>query len=210
MFHRPNRQPKTGLWMLLWVMLIGISIGGVFYVVMREQSKPIEIVSFSLIPTNDGKVTSQPGSTATRLFDPAYPRLSIPTRGVSAPIVELGIVDGTWNTYGLGSNVGHLIGTSPLMEMGNIGLAGHVEMADGSPGVFADIENMQIGERIFVIWRGEERAYDVSTIQTVNPRDVSVLYSTNTEQLTLITCSDYDLLQDTYLQRVVVVAARVI
>ncbi len=109
----------------------------------------------------------------------------------------------------LGMNVGHLIGTAPLMSTGNIVLVGHVELADGRPGIFAGLKDVTNGELILLKWHGEQRAYSVSTVKSVAPDDVSVLYPTEQEQLTLITCGDYDFFSNTYRERIVVVAPRV-
>ena len=203
------RQRKRISWRLLLVTaLIGIGVGGGYYFVMRGQSKPEPFVS--LLPTSAADSPTQaPPQAAPAALGEDYPRFSIPTAGISTLIVQLQIVDNSWGVFGLGSNVGHLVGTAPLMGTGNIVLVGHVEMADGSPGVFAGINSLSAGQRIFVNWRGEQREYDVSSVQTTNPDDVSVLYPTDQEQLTLITCSDYDFFRNTYLQRVVVVAPRV-
>jgi sortase (surface protein transpeptidase) len=41
------------------------------------------------------------------------------------------------------------------------------------------------------------------------PDDLTVLYPTTDERLTLITCDSYDFLQDAYLERMVVIADRI-
>jgi LPXTG-site transpeptidase (sortase) family protein len=197
-------QQRISWRLLVFAALIGIVVGGGYYLVMRERSRATPFVPFISSPI-EVLPTSQPTPVP---LNADYPRVSIPTAGVSALIVQLPIVGNTWDIYGLGRNAGHLIGTSPLMGTGNTVLVGHVEMADGSPGIFASIQNMRVGEPIILNWHGEQREYGVTAIRTVSPDDVSVLYPTDHEQLTLITCSDYDFFSNTYLQRVVLVATR--
>ncbi len=204
-----ERRKRRSWRILLFAVGTGLAAGVIYYAAMTLLNTPTRLESFAplaLLPTDDPAATPLP-PTATPVGE--FPMLSIPTVGVSAPIVQLQIVDNTWSIFGLGMDVGHLIGTSPLMGRGNIVLVGHVEMADGSPGVFATLSNMKLGERIFVSWKGEKREYNLSTIRSVSPDDVSVLYPSSREQLTLITCSDYDFISNTYLTRVVAVAPRV-
>jgi LPXTG-site transpeptidase (sortase) family protein len=94
-------------------------------------------------------------------------------------------------------------------SQGNIVLAGHVEMVDGRRGIFATIGELEIGDPLYLSQDGEERVYQVTQLFTTAPDDLSVLYPTTDERVTLITCSNYDFLQDSYLDRVVVIAERV-
>lgn len=203
-----DRRKRRSWKLLIFAAVTGLTAGIIYYAAMTLLSAPTRLETLAplaLLPTIDPASTPQP----TPVNDTARPVLSIPTVGVSAPIIQLQIVDDTWGIFGLGMDVGHLIGTSPLMGEGNIVLVGHVEMADGGPGVFAGVRNMKVGERIFVDWHGEQREYSLSMVREVSPDDVSVLYPTAWEQLTLITCSDYDFFSNRYLQRVVAIAPRV-
>ncbi len=194
----------------MFVVIGGLVAGIGYAVVMTVVGRPPDpnVAAPILLPPTD---VSARGGQLMPTLDAAgadYPRITIPTAGISALVVQLQVVGNTWGVFGLGMNVGHLVGTSPLMGAGNTVLVGHVEMSDGSPGVFAGIKNIKPGEQISLTWRGEKRVYNVSTIRIVKPDDVRVLYPTDNEQLTLITCDDYNLLSNSYLQRVVITAPR--
>lgn len=135
--------------------------------------------------------------------------LFIPSAGILAPITQV-YLDGTsWDVTRLGTNVGHLQGTAWLDDgPGNIVLSGHVELSDGRQGVFAGLRNLQIGQPIILTRDGEERRYMIVDIKEVEPDDLTPLYPTNFERLTLITCGNYDFFSDEYEIRIVVIADR--
>ena len=106
---------------------------------------------------------------------------------------------------------GHLQGTAWFGRAGNIGLAGHVEMSDGRSGIFHDIEKMAKGDLIILTLGTLKQDYQVTDVKRVKPDDLSVLTPSTVDTITLITCDigAYNLLQNTYGDRVVVVAERV-
>jgi sortase A len=116
----------------------------------------------------------------------------------------------SWDVTNLGMNVGHLQGTAWLEDAGNIALSGHVELADGRAGVFASLHELKPGDLVVLRQGGSERRYSVTEVKTVQPEDLTPLYPTIEERLTLITCGNYNFFQDTYLERVVVVAQRIL
>lgn len=133
--------------------------------------------------------------------------LLIPRTGDLANIVQV-YLDGTsWDVSNLGMNVGHLQGTAWVEgSRGNVVLSGHVELSDGRRGIFAGLEDLTLGEMVILTRNGVDHFYRVVEIDTVAPDDLTPLYPTLDERLTLITCSDYDIWSDSYEQRQVVVA----
>ncbi len=151
--------------------------------------------------------TTAPISTAT----PDAPRtaaLFMPTSGVYAPVVEVFVSDGTWDVSRLGEQVGHLQGTAWFDEPGNVVLSGHVELADGRAGVFANLDSIQIDDPIIIESNGQQMHYIVTAISQTAPDDLEPVRSTSDDRLTLITCSEYDFIQDSYSLRTIVVAQR--
>lgn len=143
----------------------------------------------------------------------ANAQLLIPAAGISAPIIQV-YLDGTsWDVSQLGMNVGHLQGTSwldaPNVQAGNIVLSGHVEMRDGRQGIFAPVRDLGVGEVIILQVEGQDHRFMVSEVRNVDPSDLSPLYPTDGERLTLITCDDYDFLSNSYQERTVIIAERV-
>ena len=210
------RQRRSGgISTFLVVIVLGVIAGIVYLSYNNTPSAPPE--STAATPALDGPtaapvVESVPttAALATPLADEKTAGASFyaPTAGITGQIVET-YLDGTsWDVSQLGPNVGHLEGTGWLDTPGNIVLAGHVEMADGRPGIFADLDKLQIGDAVIVTQDGQDRVYEVHQKFKTAPDDLSVVYPTPTQRLTLITCSNYDFLQDSYDTRFVVIAER--
>jgi LPXTG-site transpeptidase (sortase) family protein len=136
------------------------------------------------------------------------PTLSVPTAGVIAHIVDVYLNGTGWDVSQLGHNVGHLDGTASITEQGNIILVGHVEMPDGSAGIFSRIGQLSPGDPIILKNGNNRKDYVVTTVRKAAPDDLSVLYPSEDDEITLITCGDYNILQNTYLERIIVVAKR--
>lgn len=155
-----------------------------------------------------------PGLTArdvlpTPVVDNARPArlIAFPGASLTAPIVEAGRVQGTWETRHLGDYVGHLVGTSWLNGSGgNIVLAGHVESASGTPGPFAYLFKAQVGDVIIIREGATEMRYSVTQIERVPPDAVEYLAQDGNPRVTLITCTDWDFEAQTYDGRLVVIA----
>lgn len=178
-------------------------------------------LSATLLPSSDGRGgtmplnTPPPASLTRRDFLPTpTPDNSVPPRliafpgaSMSTPIIPAGRVKGTWETRHLGDSVGHLVGTAWLDGPGgNIVLAGHVESFTGAPGPFAHLFEAKIGDVIILREGVREEHYRVTEIEQVDPYDVTWVAQDGRSRLTLITCTDWDYKNQTYLGRLVVVA----
>ncbi len=201
------------------ILLIAIFLGvafGLGYLVYdnafnRPRSEPLPTVT--VLPDMVSSPVREPTVIATAVpvareitFGAHF---SAPTAGISSNIVQT-YLDGTsWDVTELGPNVGHLEGTAWMSRPGNIVLAGHVEMSDGRPGIFANINDLNIGDPVYLTQAGEERAYQVTQKFNTDPNNLEVLYPSANEKVTLITCSNYDFFSDVYRERVIVIAERV-
>ncbi len=221
MYRQRRRFP------LRLLILFGV-IGGVAFVIF-DQSRSAPVANIQPTQTPVQVVAQNPDATATPQFseqlvvtpsptpinardlgpDIENAALVIPGAGVVAPIVRVYLGDTTWDVSQLGNNIGHLEGTRWLSEPGNIVLSGHVELSDGREGIFANLHEVQIGDRVIVTQDGNDYHYDVSSIANYDPTDLTPIYPSTTNILTLITCGTYDFISDTYLERVVVVAEEV-
>jgi LPXTG-site transpeptidase (sortase) family protein len=210
-----NRNRKSGsLGTVLSLVVLGVMIGAAYiaFEAFRNSGgfSPAPTLP-QLVPTAGPTNTPAPTVSTTITTTDALIRttLYIPTAGIYASVVEV-FLDGTsWDVRNLGMNAGHLEGTAWLDSPGNIVLSGHVEMADGRMGVFATIDDLSNGDLMMLQHGEEERRYQVREIKRVQPDDLTVLYPTTTEQLTLITCDSYDFFQNAYLERIVVIADRI-
>ncbi|MEL6268416.1 MAG: sortase [Chloroflexota bacterium] len=201
---------------IIALIVVGIIGGGAYFVFdnvfnssSSDDAVPTMFVPATWTPEGIANLPTQLAVTPTSPVANDLPTLFIPNMGVIAPVVTLFISEGRWDVDGLGPRVGHLQRTPWLDEPGNIVLAGHVEMSDGRLGVFAGLENLQLGDSIIVTENAVDHSFAVTDVKYVQPDDLSVLYSTDKSTITLITCSDFNFVSQQYEQRVIVVGERV-
>lgn len=118
---------------------------------------------------------------------PAYPSLGstvalmvIPRLGLSTIVIE-----GAGERE-LKLGPGHIRSTALPGQGGNFGIAGHRDS------FFRPLRNIRAGDLIQVATKARERHYQVVTTQIVDPTNVSVLYPTEHEALTLVTCYPFN------------------
>ncbi len=137
-------------------------------------------------------------------------QITISKLNLQTSIVGVPRQGNTWDVNWLTTSVGLLDGTAYPAHIGNTAIAGHVNLPDGSQGPFADIDQLQWGDEIVVNLDGNELIYEVRQIYTTNPHDLGILEkSDGYEWLTLITCSNFNEKNETFLKRIVVEAVRV-
>ncbi len=205
--YRRNRRRIS----FIQLIILGIFAGAAFLVFDALSNRddtpsdtPDTLVQV-VLPTATSAATA-PEDVASPIPQVVETNLFIPSAGIFAPIVEVYLDGESWNVSQLGMNVGHLQGTPNFGAGGNVVLSAHVEMSDGRRGIFANLMELETGDLIEVqqsdtVWR-----YAVSEIWTTTPDDLSPLYPTTTPQLTLITCGNYNFIQNAYLDRIIVTA----
>lgn len=203
MYTRRSSKGGIGRWLVGMVIIIG-AIGAFF--VYQAAHQPVAPVtptqSIVLQPT----VTLTPGPTKP----PIEYRIVSDKAGLSAVIIELYFAQDadTWDLSHLGQSAGHLEGTPQMGQGGNFVLAGHVELKDGSKGPFADLKKLTAGDRITVIGSTQPnpivRQYVVTDVGKVPPTDFDVMRNHGYEEMTLITCDDWDQKNQIYTSRVIV------
>jgi len=133
-------------------------------------------------------------------------RIVIPALGVDT-IVKYVPYDGlTWLIAGLQNEVAWMGDTSWPGLGGNTALAGHVTLRNGADGPFRYLSELRPGDRIYLYTEQNEYTYQVSSQLIVEETEMSVVGQTDHDQLTLITCTDWDTLTRQYRRRRVVVA----
>jgi len=137
-------------------------------------------------------------------------RLSIQSIDLDAPIVSIYLNEsiGTWDTSQLGDLIGHFQYTPWVTERGNVVLGGHSTDTEGAPSVFYNLEEVAIGDRVTVQEGSASFAYVVTGIRYVEISDLTVLYPTRQDTITLITCAGFNTETEVYEQRLVVTARR--
>jgi sortase A len=102
--------------------------------------------------------------------------LEIPSLKLTVPIFA-----GT-SELELNRGVGWIEGTAMPGEDGNVGLAGHRD------GYFRKLKDLKLGDAIEVQSADRTMRYRVSSLEIVEPTDVSVLDPTDAPSITLVTC----------------------
>lgn len=111
-------------------------------------------------------------------------------RDVDAPLallripklrLEVPVLEGT-DDLTLNRGVGHIAGTSPPGQEGNVGIAGHRD------GFFRVLKDLSAGDTIDLLTPEGDERFVVDRIVLVSPSDVSVLQPRPGRSLTLVTC----------------------
>jgi LPXTG-site transpeptidase (sortase) family protein len=130
--------------------------------------------------------------------------LEIPKLNIRIPILSVPKSEEGWNTTWLSNQAGYLEGTAFPTWAGNSVLAGHVVLATGLPGPFAGLSTLGWGDRIIVHAWGQKYIFEVRSIASVTPDNMSALKHEENSWLTLITCQNFDPVDNQYHNRLVV------
>lgn len=206
-----RRSSSSGCF--LFVALLGVLIG-VYLVQQNITPTPESAIPLALTPlpaTPTAQAVSMTASTPTPTANPDLPpdtTLFIPSIDVAAPIIQVYLDGWSWDISNLGRRIGHLQGTSLPTAQGNVILSAHVEMADGQPGIFAPLKDIQLADEVLLQYGGSIYRYAVTEMYVAASDDFTPIDAT-TDRLTLITCGPYDFASNSYPERFVVVAERV-
>ncbi len=108
--------------------------------------------------------------------DPPLAVLTIDHLDIAVPVYN-----GT-DEFNLNRGVGRIKGTAWVDTDGNLGIAGHRD------GFFRPLKDIEIGDNMQLQTAGGTVTYAVSSIEIVEPDDVSVLSPTDEKTITLVTC----------------------
>lgn len=129
-------------------------------------------------------------------------RVVIPRINQNVPVVGVkneNLVARKWDDLekdmqnALQNGVVHYPGTALPGDNGNVVITGHSSYYAWDSGrfkdVFALLHDVKMGDKIVIYFNQKKFIYEVFEIKKVSPKDVDVLAPTNSEQLTLITCT---------------------
>lgn len=186
------------------IVLIAVAAFGAY----QQLSRPALPTATPLPPIAD-PTTPPPTPTADGTIE-ARLRIVAPKAALSTTITRLYFTpDGSnWDLTYLDAFAGHLEGTPDIGQGGNYVLAGHVELKDGIPGPFANVHKLAVGDDIMIYSETPDKPYlvryKVTDVKSVEPTAIDVIRNRGYEELTLITCSDWDQQKGEYLTRVIV------
>jgi len=137
--------------------------------------------------------------------------LEIPSQGVKANIVGVPQSENAWDVKWLGNDAGWLNGTAFPSWVGNSMLTAHVMGADGLPGPFANLQDLQYGEQVIVHILDQQYVFEVRNKRLVRPDSTAFAFEhlEDASYLTLITCSGYNEESNTYSYRRIIRAVLV-
>jgi LPXTG-site transpeptidase (sortase) family protein len=214
-YQRRKRRPFS--WWQLILLVIGVVLIVFSWDRLNRESRVAQ--NGQLGNTAPGLTPTLPRSLSRADVLPtptpdrdAPPRVIVfPAAALTSPIIEAIRTENSWETRYLGNSVGHLEGTSWLNGMGgNIVLAGHVESETGAPGPFAYLFKVTTNDLIILQDGKQSVYYKVSSIVRAAPDDIGYVAQDGHHRLTLITCTDWDQTQRTYLGRLIVIAEPVV
>jgi LPXTG-site transpeptidase (sortase) family protein len=129
--------------------------------------------------------------------------LEIPNLDLETTIVGVPKDENGWDVTWLWDKAGYLSGTAFPTWSGNSVITGHVVLANGLEGPFADLNELEYGDAVIVHGWGEQYVYEIREVDVVSPYDPSVLRHEEYPWLTLVTCAGFDETSDSYRWRVV-------
>jgi LPXTG-site transpeptidase (sortase) family protein len=168
-----------------------------------DTQAPVDVVAVSAAANRGEQPAAAPD--ATRHVKPPDPatRLLIPKLGIDTEVVEAQAIGNTWDVTTFYEEAAHLEGTAHLGTRGNAVIAGHVRTEKGL-GLFRNAKQLEVGDQIIAKGDGVEYVYEVLWTETVKPSEMGVVAPSDEAILTLITCTDWDNAQWTYLSRIIV------
>lgn len=170
----------------------------------------VSLVFFRII-TLDQKTPRQNLLAEDRKKDQNIPvRLVIPAIGIDAGVQFLGVTSqGTMEVPDNAVDVGWFgLGAKPG-EKGSAVMAGHFDGKNGEPGVFASIDKLKAGDKIYTEDKeGESAVFEVTGSRIYDPGFAEEVFGLNNGvYLNLVTCDGvWDESKMSYSQRLVVFA----
>src|SRR5260221_6382286 len=207
MYSRRNSSRGPLRWLASLVIIVVVVI--IFSLVQNTRPR----APGGPIPTNTHSAVEliQPATQ----FPAATPQQAVTWRIFSAKAELSAIItevyfakDDNWDLTYLRDQAGHLEGTPQMGYGGNYVLAGHVELKDGRPGPFAKAHLLAKGDLLTILNDAPGNPvvieYAVTEVKKTNPQDLNQIRNHGYEELTLVTCDDWDPTTLTYDTRVVI------
>ena len=161
---------KRLLLALVFIGILAIVFGGYLYFFKNTDKK---------IPS---PIAEEPQKEVSLHSKPNPVRLVIAGVKIDLPVTEGKIVDGVWLTTKTGAS--HLDISANPGENGNIVIYGHNLKV-----IFGSLPYVSVGATVKVVAEdGTEYLYKVNSKKTVKADDVSIVFATTSEVLTLYTC----------------------
>ena len=153
------------------------------WIFQRRESRDLDRLLRDQRAASEGRPqpesSTSPKGAPAAATDGLIGRIEIPRLGLSVVVAE-GIDKTT-----LLRAVGHIPGTALPGTPGNVGIAGHRDT------FFRSLRNIHRNDIITLTTSRGEYRYRVVSTRVVGPKEISVLYPTGNEILTLVTCHPF-------------------
>lgn len=208
-YNKVKHQVNGGI--LSWILNIAKTLG-LFILIFTFSFGVLNYPALILKARYFWEVQQQKKDWSTKVAPTILPTsnesfLIIPKIAVKAPIA--------WNIPNeqtlpaLESGVAHFAGTALPGQAGNIFISGHSSYywwnEGGYKEVFALLENVNIGDKITIDYKGTIYNYEVFDKKVVKPDNLEVLNQSNDKILSLMTCVPVG----TNLNRLIVIAKQI-
>lgn len=176
------QEPDTGVW--LGFMLIAMGFGILYYSLGTPIQKQPEVTTlYKELPTGEYVAEGQADNKPQTNDKVIENRLRIPRIGVDSAIYE-------GDEEQLAFGVWHLPRTAIPGQDSNTVLSAHRwKYPVDDPRSFFDLDELEPGDEIIVEWNGQTHKYRMTSNEVVSPDQVEILSPSDTEQLTLFTCT---------------------
>lgn len=162
---------------------------------LNSQHITSRLQAWTYSPEPSERIQLKDKETEQQQPDPSAPSTII-INGIKvvAPVIYgLQTTDESVFQKALENGVAHYPNTALPGQSGNVVIFGHSSGQVWAPGnyksIFALLEKLQTGDKIFLDYQGIRYTYEVVTLKVVTPTDISVLQPTPDPTLTLITCT---------------------
>jgi LPXTG-site transpeptidase (sortase) family protein len=140
-----------------------------------------------------GQVTHLPGQLEENAYTGTGILLDIPSLEIKTSVVGVPEKENQWDVTWLGNHAGYLYGSAYPTWAGNTVITGHVWNADNTPGIFANLKMLKLGDRFYLRAFGQVYTYEVRDTRLVTAGDISTVFqSEKLDWITLATCEGYD------------------
>lgn len=193
--NKPKAQSKGTFRTRILPPLAGLLSTVAVLGLLNSQHISSQINAWTYTPEPAEKVLTEDKKSQAKQPDPSAPSsITINRINVQAPVIYgLQSVEEWVFQKALEDGVVHYPNTARPGEPGNAVVFGHSSGQVWAPGayksVFAHLDKLQRGDKIFLDYQGIRYVYEVSGSSIVPPTEISVLNPTPDPTLTLITCT---------------------
>lgn len=207
---KKKKKSRKSLYILYSILTISFFV--IIYITMNAPSIGTRVdywyeTDFAPTQKDDSKSPSNSSSSnSTSISDNT---IKIDRIGIAAPITWDVVNSANVTAKALENGTIHLAGTAHPGEIGNVFITGHSSNYLWAPGkyktVFAILNNIVVGDRIYLKYQNKQFSYKVTGTRVVKPTDLSVLAQGKDSILSVVTCTPVG----TSINRLVVTAQQV-